>query len=333
MNSIFLCDAQGVVQQVYAQGIKERMEHQIGIEPYVFEKKDILANPERFRNVSIIFSTWGMTEFSEVEVKHCFPNLKAIFYAGGSVNHFAEPFLKQGVKVFSAWRANGIPVAEYTVASIVLANKGFFHTSRRMKAGDWQESREIAVQYPGNYGETVGLIGCGVIGSTVAQMLKQYRVHVAVYDPFLSEERAVQLGVEKMNLQELFVKSQVVSNHLPDNEITRGMLGRELFETMKPYSTFINTGRGAQVIEDELVDVLLARPDLTAILDVTHPEPPIEKHAFYNLPNCVLTPHIAGSSGNEVCRMAEMMESSYEKYLLGKNDECEITLEMLSLMA
>jgi len=73
---------------------------------------------------------------------------------------------------------------------------------------------------------------------------------------------------------------------------------------MRPYATFINTGRGAQVVEEALADVLRSRPDLTAVLDVTWPEPPVAGHPFYSLPNCVLTPHIAGSSGDEVHRMS-----------------------------
>ena len=97
--------------------------------------------------------------------------------------------------------------------------------------------------------------------------------------------------------------------------------------------TFLNTGRGAQVVEEDLARVLKDRPDLTAVLDVTYPEPPVEGHAFYQLPNCVLTPHIAGSSGDEVHRMAEYMAREYQKYVSGEPCAYEVTHKMLETMA
>ena len=102
---------------------------------------------------------------------------------------------------------------------------------------------------------------------------------------------------------------------------------------MLPYSTFINTGRGAQIVEPDLVRVLEERPDVTAILDVTFPEPPAEGHAFYSLPNCFLTPHIAGSLMNETHRMAEYIIEEYERYINGEPCRYEVNLKMLETMA
>ena len=111
------------------------------------------------------------------------------------------------------------------------------------------------------------------------------------------------------------------------------MLSGALFEKMRPYATFLNTGRGAQVVEADLIKVLKARPDLTAILDVTFPEPPEEGSELYSLPNCILTPHIAGSSGNEVRRMGECMEAEYQNFIQNRPCKYEVTLEMLKTMA
>ena len=111
------------------------------------------------------------------------------------------------------------------------------------------------------------------------------------------------------------------------------MLGGVLFEKMRPYATFLNTGRGAQVVEADLIRVLKERPDLTAILDVAFPEPPEEGSALYTLPNCILTPHIAGSSGNEVRRMGEYMKEEYQNFLNNNPCKYEVTLEMLKTMA
>ena len=283
-----------------------------------------------FKDTEYIFSTWGMPTVTEEEIKRYLPSLKAVFYGAGSVQHFARPFLNCGIRVFSAWAANGVPVAEYTVAQILLANKGFFKT---MSYTDRAAAEKEFANFPGNYGVKIGIIGAGMIGKLVINMLKQYNLEVLTFDPFLSDETARELGVEKVSLETLFRECQVVSNHLANNEQTEGMLNGNLFETMLPYATFINTGRGAQVVETDLMSTLKNRPDLTALLDVTFPEPPDADSEFYTLPNCILTPHIAGSSGNEVRRMGEYMMEEYQNFIHNKPCKYEVTLEMLKTMA
>jgi phosphoglycerate dehydrogenase-like enzyme len=274
-----------------------------------------------------------MPTFTEEEIKSCLPSLKAVFYGAGTVQAFARPFLNCGVKVFSAWAANAVPVAEYTVAQIVLANKGFFSSSRIAKTGNRKAAKEIFQSYPGNYNVKIGIIGAGMIGKLVINMLKSYRFEVLVFDPFLPDEKANELKVKKASLETIFRECQVVSNHLANNEQTKGMLDGKLFETMLPYSTFINTGRGAQVVETDLITVLKERPDMTALLDVTFPEPPEHDSEFYTLPNCILTPHIAGSAGNEVRRMGEYMLEEHQNFIQNKPCKYQVTLEMLKTMA
>jgi phosphoglycerate dehydrogenase-like enzyme len=220
-----------------------------------------------------------------------------------------------------------------TVAQIILANKGYFLTNRIYHTEGHSSAGEAFKKCKGNYGETVGIIGAGMIGKLVIQMLKQYKLNVLVFDPFLSDEKAKELGVEKCQLTELFDRAFVVSNHLANNEQTKGMLYYELFCRMRENAVFINTGRGAQVVEDDLVRILCERPDLTALLDVTYPEPPVQGHQFYTLPNCLLTPHIAGSAGDEVARMGEYMLCEFESYLSGKTTRYEVTEKMLETMA
>jgi len=274
-----------------------------------------------------------MPSFTEEEIKECFPSLKCVFYGAGSVQKFAHPFLSRGVRVFSAWAANAVPVAEMTVAQIILANKGYFLTNRLYHEKGNQVAKEAFGKCNGNYGETVGIIGAGMIGKLVIQMLKQYRLNVLVFDPFLPDEKAKELGVEKCELAELFERAFVVSNHLANNAQTQGMLNYGHFSRMRENAVFINTGRGAQVVEDGLVRVLRERPDLTALLDVTYPEPPEEGHPFYTLPNCLLTPHIAGSAGDEVARMGEYMLRECESYLKGEACKYEVSLKLLETMA
>lgn len=323
------------MEQIYLSEKPERLEavYARQLPLTVYRKADILATPEAFRDTRYIFSTWGMPEFTAQEIKTYLPGLEAVFYAAGSVQRFARPFLQAGVKVFSAWAANAVPVAEYAVAQIVLANKGFFASAPLASAGDRAGAGALASQYPGNFGVRVGIIGAGMIGKMVIRRLKDYDLKVVTFDPFLPEQTARELGVEKVTLQELFSTCQVVSNHLANNAQTKGMLNGKLFSQMLPYATFLNTGRGAQVVEEELIATLRARPDLTAVLDVTFPEPPETDSGLLRLPNCILTPHIAGSSGNEVQRMASYMLEEYRRFTRGESCLWEVTETMLETMA
>ena len=329
MKAIFLCNKKDSVENVYADSFDKIAE----VERTVYKADDVIASPEKFADVEYIFSTWGMPAMTEEQIKACLPSLKCVFYAAGSVQAFARPFLACGVKVFSAWAANAVPVVEYTVAQIILANKGFFAHSREMKKGNREAGKVMKAAYPGNYGENIGIIGVGMIGSQVAERLKGYKLNVLAFDPFLSDEKAEKLGIRKATLDEIFSTCRVISNHMANNEQTKGMLNYKYFSKMLPYSTFINTGRGAQVVEADLVRVLEERPDVTAILDVTYPEPPAEGHAFYTLPNCFLTPHIAGSLMNETHRMAEYMIKEYERFIAGEPCRYEVSFKMLETMA
>ena len=332
MKAVFLSEKPKRLRSVYLD-TAPKLYGLTDLSDEVYSHADVLSAPQKFSDVEFVFSTWGMPIFSEEEIRTIFPNLKCVFYAAGSVQKFARPFLSCGVKVFSAWAANAIPVAEYSVAQIILANKGFFPTALRMKEGAHAEAKKLSGTHPGNYGERVGLLGAGMIGSYVANMLKAYHLSVCVFDPFLSDERAEALNVTKCSLDEIFSTCRVVSNHLANNDATRGMLNYTHFSHMLPNSTFINTGRGAQVVEPDLVRTLTERPDVTALLDVTMPEPPEKGHEFYRLPNCILTPHIAGSLGNEVRRMAEYMREEFERYISGEATRYEVTPKMLEIMA
>lgn len=318
MKSIYLSENVEITQKVY--NMKEK----------VFVKNDILTNPENFKDTEFIFTTWEMPTFTEEEIKELLPSLKAIFYGAGTVQYFARPFLNCGVKIFSAWAANAVPVAEYTAAQIILANKSFFKTMRYVNR---VEAYETFCKFPGNYGVKVGIIGAGMIGKLVIEKLKDYDLEVLVFDPFLPDKKADELGVKKCDLETLFASCQVVSNHLANNAETKGMLNGALFEKMLPYATFLNTGRGAQVVESDLIAFLKERPDVMAILDVTEPEPPEGNSELYMLPNCILTPHIAGSWGIEIRRMGEYMKKEYKCFINNEPTKYEVTLEMLKTMA
>ena len=333
MRTIFLCEKSDKIFKVYGKKTVCELQRLTDIEKKVYTKADVISEPSLFSEVEFIFSTWGMPSFTEEEIKACFPLLKCVFYGAGTVQKFARPFLNCGVMVFSAWAANAVPVAEMTVAQIILANKGYFLTNRLYHEKGNRAAKEAFGKCNGNYGETVGIIGAGMIGKLVINMLKQYNLKVIVFDPFLPDEKAAELCAEKCELTELFERAFVVSNHLANNAQTQGMLNYGHFSRMRENAVFVNTGRGAQVVEDDLIRVLRERRDLTALLDVTYPEPPEDGHPFYTLPNCLLTPHIAGSAGDEVARMGEYMLGECRAYLSGEPRRYEVTEKMLETMA
>ena len=333
MKSIFLCENKTIINKVFPDSVIENLKTKADLDAISYSKADLINNPQKFKDTKYIFSTWSMTELTEEEIRTYLPSLKCVFYAAGSVQYFAKTFLNCGVKVFSAWAANAVPVAEYTVAQIVLANKGFYGFSKMSCQNDYSKARTDLDNYIGNYNAKIGIIGAGMIGKLVIKMLENYKFEVLVFDPFLPDEKARELGVKKVELEELFKQCNVVSNHLANNEQTKNMLTYKHFSSMPKYSTFLNTGRGAQVIEKDLVKALEERPDLHAVLDVTEPEPPENNHKFYTLPNCTLTPHIAGSAGKELHRMAEFMLIEFENFANGKPCKYEVTAKMLETMA
>ena len=333
MKTIFLCQSKAHIANVYSKETLSELQRLTDVTAHVFTKAELLDCPALFSEVEAVFSTWGMPVLSETEIAHALPSLKYVFYGAGTVQSFARPFLERGVRIFSAWGANAVPVAEMTVAQIILANKGYFRASRLFSEEGHSAARAVSTACRGNYGETVGVIGAGMIGRLVIRMLKAYRLNVMVFDPFLSDTDADAFGVTKCTLNELFERAFTVSNHLANNSQTKGMLDYECFSRMRENAVFINTGRGAQVVEGDLVRALTERPDLTALLDVTDPEPPVPGHPFYTLPNCILTPHIAGSMGDEVARMGEYMLKEYKAALAGEPTPYEVTEPMLKTMA
>lgn len=299
----------------------------------VYYPDEMPALRDLFAKVDYIFATWGMAELTEEEIREYLPNLKAVFYAAGSVQYFAHPFLRCGVKVFSAWAANGVPVAEYAVSQIILAGKGYFQCQRRMQTGKYAYAREYCNLFPCNYNCKVGILGVGMIGSMVLERLKDYDLTTLAYDPYASDEKLEKLGAQRATLEEIFSQCQTISNHIANLPSTKGMLRYEHFSRMKPSATFINTGRGAQVVEEDLIRALQEEPDRTALLDVTLPEPPVESSPLWTMENVFLTPHIAGSIKEEVTRMGAYMLEEFTKYLANQPTSYEVTEKMLETMA
>lgn len=319
------------LHEVYDPARRARIAEIASLFPHVVTSASFASQASALADVQAVFSTWGMPELGPQQIA-ALRSLKALFYAAGSVRGFARPFLERGIRVSSAWDANAVPVAEFAFSQIVLSCKGFFRNSRQL-AADRGAHGKRAFSGPGCYGETVALLGAGRVARRLIGMLSRLDLHVIVYDPYLDAAEAAGLGVEKVPLEDAFRRGYVVSNHVPNLPETVGLLNARLFRLMRADATFLNTGRGATVVEDDLIAVARERPDLSALLDVTWPEPPAPQSPLYSLANVWLSSHIAGSKGDEVRRMADAMIEEYVRWAAGGRLEHEVTLDVLERMA
>ncbi|MBO0791908.1 MAG: hydroxyacid dehydrogenase [Ktedonobacteraceae bacterium] len=293
-------------------------------------EESLRERPELLAEADVIFSGWGMVPLDEALLKHA-PRLSMVFYGAGSVRYFVTDALwERGIRICSSYAANAVPVSEYTLAAILFSLKhGWRFASTVRQLRHYPERRHM----PGAYGSTVGIVSLGMVGRLVCERLRPFDLNVIAYDPFVSAEEAREMGVRLVSLEELFASADVVSLHTPLLDSTRGMIGRQYFSSMKPWSTFINTSRGAIVHEEEMIAVLQQRPDLQAVLDVTNPEPPAAESALYTLPNVIVTPHIAGSQGDECRRMGRLMVDELRRYLAGEALRWEISRERAEMLA
>ena len=317
---------------VFSEDVMKKLKEYGEVSPELINKRSLEKHKDFLSECEVAFATWGMLRLSEEEIKKYLPKLKFVFYAAGTVQYFAKPFLNCGVRVFSAFAANAVPVAEYTVSQIILASKGFYQGAKRYRLA-LPASFIHTQKSKGNFDIKVGLAGLGSIGSMVAERLEEYDLKVYAYDPFCSEEKAEKLGVKLVGLDTLFKECDVISNHLANKKELKNVFTNKHFASMKKYSTFINTGRGDQVNEWALAKNLILHPSRTAVLDVLKLEYIPYINPLFWCPNAIITPHIAGSMGNETHRMAYYMIEQLDNYLNGKDTQYEVTKEMLSTMA
>lgn len=318
------------IDYVFGQGRRGQVAQRARLLPEVIGADQLDAKLGLLVETEVVFASWGIPQLTPSRLDRM-PRLRAVFYAAGSVQKFALPLLERGILVTSAWRANAVPVAEFTLAQILLSCKGYWRNVREYDGTPGAYGK--AFRGPGNYGETVALLGGGTIGRSLIALLRPFPLNIIVFDPFLSGEEAVRLGVEKVGLEEAFSRGYVVSNHLADKPETAGMIGGPQLSLLRPGATFVNTGRGRTVNQPELVAVLRERPDVTALLDVTDPEPLEPGSALWSLPNVRVSSHIAGSIGNEVVRMADSAIAEFDRYVRGEPPLNAVTLDMLATLA
>ena len=304
-----------VVDYVYGPERMEAIRGLCSLHPRRITSENLDAELHALKDVEVIFSSWGMMPVSAQQISQM-PNLKALFYAGGSVQGFAAPFIEAGIVVCNAGAANAIPVAEFCLAQILLSCKGAYRNSLRCKEGPWVQS--VFSVGKGVYGETVALLGIGEISRYLLKLLQPFNLRIIAVSNYLSNEQAREMGIDALvDLETAFREAYVVSNHLADRPSNRNVLTGAHFASLRKDATFINTARGAQVDEAGMIAVLKERPDLTSLLDVQFPEPPPAGSELFALPNVQMTSHIAGSANDEVRRMADFMIEDFRRWASG----------------
>jgi len=287
-------------------------------------REAITIDPSVLRDVEVIFGGWGMPVMDD-RILDAAPRLDAIFYAAGAVGSWmTQATWDRGITVTTASEANSVPVAEFTLATTLFSLKHGWSLSRRTRTERTFPDRNKA---PGAFESVVGLVSLGAIGRRVVKLLRPFDLKIIAYDPFVSPAQANKLGVEMVTLEELFRRGDVVSLHTPLLPETTGMITGRHVAMMKHGATLINTSRGELICEEEMLDALERRTDLQAVLDTVCAEPPPQESRLYTLDNLLLTPHIAGSVGNECRRMGQCMVEELERYVHGKPLKWALTHE------
>lgn len=283
--------------------------------------------------IEILVTGWGCPVVTR-EVVEAAPKLRLIAHAAGTVKFTLDPEVyAAGIKVTNAADANAVPVAEYTLAAIIFANKRLFQMRDRYRDDpSWRPAFEPIDDAIGNYRRTVGLVGASRIGRKVAKFLTGFDLTVLLSDPMVQPGDPITEIAELVGLDTLMARSDVVSLHAPSLPSTRGMIGAAQLKLMQDGAAFINTARGDLVDEAALI-AELQTGRIHAVIDVTDPEVPARGSPLYSLPNVFLTPHVAGALGAERLRLGQLAIDEVERFVAGKPLEFEVEQAQLERSA
>ncbi|KFG72052.1 hydroxyacid dehydrogenase [Streptomyces mutabilis] len=300
-----------------------------------FPVLDDLSTPRAgsvLSDVDLLITGWGCPVLDE-DVLRAAPRLRAVVHTAGSVRgHVTEACWERGIEVSSAAAANALPVAEYTLSMILLTGKRVLERARDYRAtrqrGNWLRTPRGV----GNYRRTVGILSASLIGRRVVELLSPHDVDVLLHDPYVSDADAAELGVELVGLPDLFARCDTVSVHTPLLPSTHGLVGRALIDAMRTDAVLINTSRGAVVDQEALTDAVRAGR-VRAVLDVTDPEVLPPDHPLWDCENALITPHLAGSEGNEWRRLADLALAETTRWASGAGFLHPVRRERLAFLA
>lgn len=272
---------------------------------------------ELFNTAEVIVTGTGTAKLDEEDLRAA-PCARAIIHAAGSLRPIVGEYAYDlGLVLSSLAPANAIPVAEYTLAMILLELKGV-----NAIAGTYRRARQAVdvdamLAGHGVYNRTVGIVGASRIGRLVIELMSNFDVEVLLSDPSIDQSAARQLGARLVDLPTLVASADVISLHAPLLPETWHMLDATLLATIRDGAVLINTARGG-LVDSEALLTELRTGRFRAVLDVTDPEPPPSTSPLWDLDNVVLTPHVAGSRGLELQRIGEEVANEVERFVRGE---------------
>ncbi|GHJ43632.1 hydroxyacid dehydrogenase [Catellatospora sp. TT07R-123] len=287
----------------------------------------------RLAETEVLLTSWGCPPLTPARLAAA-PALRAVLHCAGSVRHLVSDELwRRGILVTSAAAANATPVAEYTLAAIIFAGKKahVLAAESRLRPADWDavHHREDL----SNHGRTIGIVGFSRIGRRVVDRLRALdTAEVLVTDPYGDPAAVAAAGARLVDLDVLLAASSIVSLHLPELPQTRHAIGARELALLPDGATVINTARGA-VLDTAALERECATGRLNAILDVTDPEPLPAGSLLSQLPNVMITPHIAGSLGSETRRLSAHALDELERLVRGEPPLDAVTSEALEVSA
>lgn len=296
-----------------------------------YRELDQLGN--ELGHIEVLITSWGCPRIDASAIDRL-PRLRLIAHLAGSVKGFIDDAVwRRGILVTNAVSANAVPVAEYTLAAILFANKRVFQLNRfylthRENRAPWSNEAPGV----GNYRKTVGIVGASHVGRLVIDHLARFDMRVLLYDPYVTPLAARALGASKVGLSELLSQADTVSLHAPLLSDTRGMIGARELALMPDGSTLVNTARGA-LVDHVALEAELCSGRLYAVLDTTDPEVLPAQSPLYDLPNVFLTPHIAGSLGNEAQRLTDCIVEEVERFSRGAALKHQVRRDQLARLA
>lgn len=295
--------------------------------------RDMEAIAPHLGQIEVLVTSWGCPRIDTDFIDQA-PRLKLVAHLAGSVKGFIDDAVwRRGIQVINAVAANAVPVAEYTVAAILFANKQVFRLNQfylhyKENRAPWNREAPNV----GNYNKTVGIIGASHVGQLVIEHLQRFDLKVLLYDPYTTPLDARQSGAHKVGLTELLSQSDVVSVHAPLLPDTKDMLGARELALIPDGATIINTARGA-IIDQGALEAELVSGRLNAVLDTTNPEVLPPNNPLYRLGNVFLTPHIAGSLGDETQRLTDYIVAELDRYSRGMQLRYQVKREHLARLA
>ena len=240
-------------------------------------------------------------------------NLKVLGRAGIGVDNIdINAATDKGIVVMNTPYGNSITTAEHTISLMMSLARNIPHANESTKSGNWEKSKFMGTEL---FGKVLGMIGCGNIGSLVAERSIGLKMNVMVYDPFVSEEQVKELGAKKVELEDLFKSADFITLHTPLTNETKGILNKDTMLKCKKGVRIVNCARGGLVEENDLINMLEYGHVAGAALDVFNEEPPKNTNLF-KAENLILTPHLGASTREAQENVAIQIAQQISDYLL-----------------